>query len=376
MRFPSATFFLAFCLTAVAQTSDVTHGPFEMEISRTTASLRGVHAVGGGVVWASGSGGTVLRSEDEGIEWQNCVKPPGAEQLDFRGVWAWDANTATVMSSGPGDQSRLYKTTDGCATWKLLFTNPDKDGFWDGIAFTDEKNGYLLGDPVDGKIVLMRTEDGGAHWKRISSNDLAVSEAKTGFFAASNSSMVLQDPVLKDVGLPWLGTGSAQAPDGTWRGPYVLHPDFDCDVKTGESQPEKCDDHLKFKKEQVPIAGGSDAAGVFSLDIRYDHGGIRKLVAVGGDYKKPNSTEGTAAWSSNGGPNWVRASKPPHGYRSAVQYDLHSGAWITAGPNGSDYSMDDGKTWRPLDDGNWNAISLPWFVGPNGRIGKLVSLAK
>ena len=58
--------------------------------------------------------------------------PDGAEKLDFRSVWAWDAQTAIVMSSGPGEQSRLYKTTDGCAHWTALATNKDASGFWDG----------------------------------------------------------------------------------------------------------------------------------------------------------------------------------------------------------------------------------------------------
>jgi hypothetical protein len=41
------------------------------------------------------------------------------------------------------------------------------------------------------------------------------------------------------------------------------------------------------------------------------------------------------------------------------------------GTNGSDISRDDGKTWQPLDDGNWNALSLPFVVGPDGRIARL-----
>ena len=67
------------------------------------------------------------------IVWQLCTIPPGAEKLDFRGIQAFDANTAIVMSSGTGDLSRLYKTTDGCHSWKLIFTNPDADGFFDAI---------------------------------------------------------------------------------------------------------------------------------------------------------------------------------------------------------------------------------------------------
>ena len=77
---------------------------------------------------------------------------------------------------------------------------------------------------------------------------------------------------------------------------------------------------------------------------------------------------------------------PPHGYRSSVAYDAATKTWITVGPNGTDISTDDGKNWRavqpdaarheaPDADRNWNAISLPFVVGPHGRIGKLNAAA-
>ena len=103
---------------------------WQLQQSGTAAGLRGIHAVDGKVVWASGTEGTVLRSLDGGAQWQRCATPPSAEKLDFRGIWAWDARTAFALSSGPGDLSRLYRTTDGCTTWKLIFTNPDAGGFW------------------------------------------------------------------------------------------------------------------------------------------------------------------------------------------------------------------------------------------------------
>ena len=91
------------------------------------ASIR----VDGTVAWASGTGGTVLRTTDGGAHWQKMRHPDADKDgatLDFRGVQAWDATTAIVMASGPGDKSRLYKTTDGCTTWALLFENPDSLG--------------------------------------------------------------------------------------------------------------------------------------------------------------------------------------------------------------------------------------------------------
>ena len=76
------------------------------------------------VVWASGTGGTWLRTLDSGAHWTSGVVA-GAADLDFRGIRAWTANTAILLSSGTGEKSRIYKTTDGGARWTLLFTNPD-----------------------------------------------------------------------------------------------------------------------------------------------------------------------------------------------------------------------------------------------------------
>lgn len=110
---------------------------------------------------------------------------------------------------------------------------------------------------------------------------------------------------------------------------------------------------------------------------------------VGGDYAHANSPVGSAVFvSSKDGVHmpltpdfYVTASAiPPHGYRSSVAYDPLTKTWITVGPNGTDISRDDGRNWQPLHPGpqdapdadkNWNALSLPFVVGPNGRIGKL-----
>jgi hypothetical protein len=118
------------------------------------------------------------------------------------------------------------------------------------------------------------------------------------------------------------------------------------------------------------MAGGSASAGAFSLRVVWWDDGVKAAVAVGGDFAKPEVTDGTAAWTPDG-VKWTASDKPPHGYRSAVAWDADLNGWITVGTNGSDVSWDGGKSWRPLDDGNWNALSLPFVVGPGGRIGKI-----
>src|SRR5829696_830825 len=91
----------------------------------TTASFRGLSVVSEKVVWASGTGGTVIRTIDDGKTW-NVFAVPGAEKLDFRDIEAFDANTAYILSIGNGDASRIYKTTDGGTTWKAQFTNTNE----------------------------------------------------------------------------------------------------------------------------------------------------------------------------------------------------------------------------------------------------------
>ena len=101
--------------------------------SGTTARFRGVSAVSRRAAWASGSGGTYARPTDSGATWQAAVMP-GASQLDFRDVQAVDVNTAFLLGIGPGEASRIYKTTDGGHGWALQFTNQNPKAFFDYIS--------------------------------------------------------------------------------------------------------------------------------------------------------------------------------------------------------------------------------------------------
>jgi hypothetical protein len=365
---------LLLSLTLVAtQTTSCAYAQWDIEESHTTASLRGIHNVGGGVAWASGTDGTVLRTEDGGYLWQTCAIPPGAEKLDFRGVQAFDENTAIVMSSGTGDQSRLYKTTDGCQTWKLVFTNPDKEGFWDALVFSDTKHGFLLGDPVlaEGKskrYALEQTFDGGESWTawQQKANGLAADE-NTSAFAASNSALVLEDRFSAVFATGGKGGSSLK---------YVsVHGDGICTCSPMQSE-KVWNNQIGLLTTGVAPFPKAESGGIFSIAMNQ-----HSIIAVGGDYLHPDSADGSAAHVARGGHRDLEAAQtPPHGYRSAVAYDANQKLWITVGPNGTDISTDDGKNWRPLTpsatdpadaDKNWNALSLPFVVGPHGRIGRL-----
>jgi hypothetical protein len=363
----------------------IIHAQWDIEESHTTASLRGIHNTGGGVAWASGTYGTVLRTEDGGYLWQTCNVPPGAEKLDFRGIQAFDENTAIVMSSGPGDQSRLYKTTDGCQTWKLLFTNPDKEGFWDAMQFQFNARplpdkgyftgGVLVGDPVDAQFPIFTTNDYGSTWQPLGQDGRYVrvppALARTGesLFAASNTAVTA---TADDDAFAFVtgGKGGARLVFPQWHGRGLGYDDFH--------------GRWTFSEIQLPIPS-NETSGAFSIASRRTSTDRNRVdfMIVGGDYKNPQV--GAAVFVRHLVPRVIVSQTPPHGYRSAVAYDPTQKLWITVGPNGTDISTDDGKNWRPLTpsgydapdaDKNWNALSLPFVVGPHGRIGKLRTITQ
>jgi hypothetical protein len=350
---------MAFAVSVYAQAQ------WEVETSNTTADLRGINSIGNGVAWASGTNGTVLRTEDSGYVWQTCAVPPGAEHLDFRGVQGFDANTAIVMSSGKGDLSRLYKTTDGCHSWKLVFTNPDADGFWDAVMYVDDfDTTFILGDPVNAQFRLFSQAGERSKFSANWNGDPIPATNGQAAFAASNSVLIYN-----------LGEGMFSFVSGGTRS-EIIHEEHGIDSKRGMFS--------DWSRSSLPFAAG-ESSGAFSIAARpheMAEGDSKHAVVVGGDYRKPDSDSQTAAYSRDGGYHWQSAVTPPHGYRSSVAYDATTKTWITVGPNGTDISTDDGNNWRPVRpdpalhetpnaDRNWNAICLPFVVGPQGRIGKL-----
>jgi photosystem II stability/assembly factor-like uncharacterized protein len=311
---------------------------WDVQVSNTMASLRGLRVVSPQIVWASGTKGTFLRTTDGGAHWQSGTVA-GAEALDFRDVEAVDAETAFLLASGEGANSRVYKTTDAGVHWELLMTNPDAKGFFDALAFWDAKHAMLLGDPVDGHFVVYTTADAGKTWQRRQTPSAMEGE---GAFAASGTSLVTQGSKVA-----WFATG----------GP------------AGGRVFKTRDGGRSWSVSNVPM-GGVKTAGIFSLTfVDKKHG-----IAVGGDYQNPKAAEHTVALTRDGGKTWQSAAGL--GYRSCVA--AKGGRKLVAvGTSGSDVSDDGGQTWRHFSDTSVNAVAgnggAVWAVGPKGVILKLAA---
>ncbi len=308
----------------------------------TKASFRGLSVVNQNIIWASGTGGTFLKTVDGGKNW-TVGKVPEAEKLDFRDVEAFDANTAYLLSIGNGETSRIYKTVDGGKTWEKQFQAADQNIFLDAFAFWDRDHGIAMGDPVNGYFYLLRTDDGGRKWYPLTTDKMFPAKDGEAAFAASGTCIVTQGK--SNV---WLVSGGKAA-----RVHYS--------VNRGNS----------WIATDAPIVSGADSQGIFSIAMFNAMSGL----ILGGDYQKPNETFANLAFSSDGGRSW-KESKGLDGFRSAATY-VNGKTIIAVGSSGSDISRDGGKTWVNIDKASYNALQSKgktaiWAVGANGLVAKFL----
>ncbi len=286
---------LILATTALAQLSRQTQS------SNTTENLRGVSAVSQQIAWASGTHGTYLRTTDGGRTWISG-QVSDAATLDFRGVVAFSANEAFLMSAGPGGQSRIYHTSDAGQHWQLEFTATNPKSFFDSIVFWDPTHGIVLGDPIPDetakdpgqlKFQLLMTTDGQS-WTPVPTSQLPPAIEGEGAFAASNTCLAI---LPGDDANIWFATGGRVA--------RVFH---------------SSDRGRTWQVFNTPIIHGPDSAGIFSIAFRdAKHG-----VIAGGDYKHPEEDGPNLAFTNDGGKIWKLSQVFPQSYYSAVAYDRQS----------------------------------------------------
>jgi photosystem II stability/assembly factor-like uncharacterized protein len=296
--------------------------------------LRGISAVTPDIAWASGREGTVLRTVDGGKHWQ-AIGVPGAEELDFRDIEAFDADVAVALSIGPGEASRVYRTVDGGKHWQLALQNRDPRAFFDCMAFEGQR-GWMLGDPVDGRFQLYATGNGGRDWRLLADGP----EAGDGeaAFAASGTC------IARVRGALIVATGGSSA---------RLHV-----LRDGRRNWQVVDSGMD---RDIP------AAGVFSLAASRNG-----VFAVGGDYRSER-TPGNASTLKGRWRPAVQREVAPRGYRSGAACAKDAAPCIAVGPSGVDAW--NGRTWRTVSDTGYDAIDVSgttgWASGDAGRIARI-----
>ncbi len=310
----------------------------------TATSIRGLSVVDNQVAWASGSKGHVAITTNGGKTW-SWQQVKGFEKSDFRDVEAFSGKEAIIMSSGT--PALIMKTTDAGASWKVVYRNDDKAWFLDEMTFVSKKHGYILGDPVAGKFVLLETKNGGESWKPVV--DLPSALPDEAAFAAS-------------------GTGIIQEP-------YSRNFYF---VSGGKVSRVFIYRKGKFYSEHIPLKQGLPSQGAFSVAA----GGAR-LVIVGGDYQHPENRDSVACFYDGkkgkiSNKNIRLSNTQPRGFQSCVSF-LGGNVFLSTGTSGTNISRDGGENWQAIDASSFNVCqkakhgNVVFLAGDHGKIAQFIN---
>lgn len=335
------------CLTGsvYAQTKPIT-----IFTTDTATNIRAIAVVNDSTVWFGGSNGTWGYTITNGTSWKMGKTELGWQNTDFRSLAVTPDNA--VLIANIGSPGYILRSNDMGDSWRQVYKNEDKEQFFDGLVFADDRNGWALGDPQKGCIQLLKTVDGGLNWTSVDCKILPSIVQGEAFFASSNTSIEAKGRSI------WIATGGPKA--------RVIY-----STNRGNS----------WKVAETPLQQGEKMTGIFSMAMYNEKLGI----IAGGNYDDKLKTDNTVAISSDGGKSW-KNKFDKHGqeikdlpFVSCVQFipDSKGKKLIAACLPGIYYSDNYGRTWIKINDESFYTFRFSptgktaWFAGAKGKIGRM-----
>ncbi|MFY0688955.1 MAG: hypothetical protein JXQ90_17425 [Cyclobacteriaceae bacterium] len=339
MKFIVSSLFTLIIFRAHAQSIQLVE-----QTSGTAQLLIAQHILDEQTVWASGTGGTVIFTENGGEQWSIYTHP--MDTMQFRDVYGLSSDMAMLLSIGSGKASAIFKFTRSKNAFELLYQMDDPNGFLDCMDFWDDKRGVVYGDAIGEQPYILVTRDGGQTWNFPTGNMPQAGNGEGGF--ASSGTCV----ELGGNGQAWIGTGAGGNARLLYSGDY------------GNS----------WSALVTPMIKG-EAAGITSVRFTDDQSGL----IVGGDLMNDSTTQSNYFLTQDGGTNWTSGIDPitvGAFYCSAFANVNGSNVSIICGPKGADVIFNNGLTIENISDKNlWTAELLPsgigWLMGRNGTVIKI-----
>lgn len=315
-----------------------TQAQWEVLPKISESSFRSIDATQEPRIWAGGSANTILTSADNGATWVKRIV--GEEfKLDFRGIAALGEQKVVAVSAGLSEEgsAKIYLSEDAGETWKLTFDAKGKGVFLDGVKFFNSMEGIAYGDPIDGKMFMIKTVDGGKTWKTAGEK---IPKLKTGeaSFAASNSNIFILDNTV------WIATT-----DRIFR------------------SKNKGEDWEVFN---TYFPSGT-TAGIFGLHFSSQMDGV----LLGGDYLNDKGKFPNISFTQNGGKTW-------HKTQEVQPYGLKEAAWkvgldqlLVIGTTGTSLVEVSSSKSTALDSLSFHALSCNsqycFSIGGKGNLARM-----
>ncbi len=281
-----------------------------------TTSARGICVVDS-IMYLSTSTGEVIRynlNNEELIQLSDGTKFP-----ELRDIACFESHVVVLCSHT--EAGLVFFTSNSKAASPIRATPTSWNNFFlDGMDFY-KSNGFLMGDPVDGKFGLFYSDNEGKEWEKCL-GELSADTGEGGFAASGTNVQVLNESTFLFVS----GGSRSRFFKSTNQG--------------------KVWDFIDLPFDTL------NSSGPFSVHFSTE----KKGIIVGGDYLKPNETKLTSLYTKNGGKKWKKSKKQCNGYRSCV---VSNGTLAFAcGTNGIDISKNNGKTWKPFAVTNCLAMAI------------------
>lgn len=346
MKIRPFSFFLFLAFFAACDEAPASY-ELKLQESNTGALLQAISIVSWDAAWVSGHDATLCRTVDAGQTWETFLYKE-ADSLQFRDIYALDENSALLMSAGLGNMSRIVKF-DVAEGFEELYQVKDSAGFLNSFEFwPDQKTGLAYGDSFDGRLFIIKTNDGGRHWERILTDKLPKAGEGEGGFAASGGCIAVMGE-----GLAWIATGAG----GNAR--VLFTQDY------GST----------WSAYDTPMVKGKNA-GIASIKMLTTELGY----IAGGNMDQKEGYTDNVAITRDGGKKWMVVGAPlTEGalYGSALTGTEENHTFAVCGPRGMDMTTDRGLTYSNVStDAYWSVQfhesgEFGFAVGPKGRIAKI-----
>lgn len=326
MRVISFFLLLLGCISCTNPVLDFTQVTIEEVFTDSLQTIRDIQARGEDNIWFSSGEGRV------GVLQESVPKLASVRynetKLKFKSIAVQDSLVYLLHPTRPALVYKLKYHSEGAESIEAVYTQEEKEVFYNAIAFWDSEKGILVGERENSDcLAIVRTMDAGATWQEIPCSSLPSLEKGEQLFASSNSNISVYGSNI------WIATGGTKA--------RVFYSD-----DYGET----------WAVHTTPFVQGEEGAGIFSIAFAdAKHG-----VAIGGKWKNKTFNAGNKAYTDDAGKTWkLFANKEYPGLQEQVVFVPNtSNKTIVAVGEGGVAFTSDAKEWKQLSDQSFEHISF------------------